>query len=94
VIGLEIEVKGLNGGIGDAVLLGPPGRRIRAEVVAVSGNANILMPLGSASGLSPNDPAELIGGRMKLPVSDGYRGRVINAFGEPIDDFGPVLGPV
>jgi len=53
VIGLEIEVKGLNGGIGDAVLLGPPGRRIRAEVVAVSGNANILMPLGSASGLSP-----------------------------------------
>jgi flagellum-specific ATP synthase len=94
VVGLEIEVKGLNGGIGDAVLLGPPGRRIRAEVVAVSGNANILMPLGPASGLSPNDPAELVGGRMQLPVSDSFRGRVINAFGEPIDDVGAVPGPI
>jgi flagellum-specific ATP synthase len=92
VVGLEIEVRGLGGGIGDAVLLGPPERRIRAEVVAIAGDASILMPLGPADGLAPNDPAELVGGRSRLAVSDALRGRVLNAFGDPIDGRGRIEG--
>ena len=92
VVGLEIEVRGLGGGIGDAVLLGPPDRRIRAEVVAIAGDASIVMPLGPADGLAPNDPAELAGGRTRLAVGDALRGRVLDAFGDPIDGHGALGG--
>ena len=94
VVGLEVEVRGIDGGIGDMVVLGPPERAIRAEVVAISGSASMVMPLGSIDGLCPNDPAELVGGRLLLPVGDGLRGRVVNAFGEPIDGHGPVRGAI
>lgn len=94
VVGLEVEVRGIDGGIGDMVVLGPPDRLVRAEVVAISGSASMVMPLGSVDGLCPNDPAELVGGRLLLPVSDGLRGRVVNAFGEPIDGRGPIGGTI
>lgn len=92
VVGLEVEVRGIDGGIGDMVLLGPPERRVRAEVVAINGSASMVMPLGAIEGLCPNDPAELVGGRLLLPVGDGLRGRVVNAFGEPVDGAGPIVG--
>ena len=94
VVGLEVEVRGVDGGIGDMVILGPAERAVRAEVVAISGSASMVMPLGAIDGLCPNDPAELVGGRLLLAVSDGLRGRVVNAFGEPIDDAGPIRGNV
>lgn len=94
VVGLEVEVRGIDGGIGDMVIIGPPERAVRAEVVAISGSASMVMPLGSIDGLCPNDPAELVGGRLLLPVSDGLRGRVVNAFGEPIDGLGSIRGTI
>jgi flagellum-specific ATP synthase len=94
VVGLEVEVRGIDGGIGDMVLLGPAERAVRAEVVAINGSASMVMPLGAIDGLCPNDPAELVGGRLLLPVGDGLRGRVLNAFGEPVDRLGPIGGPI
>jgi flagellum-specific ATP synthase len=93
-VGLEIEVRGIAGAIGDLVDLGPPGRRILSEVVALADGATIVMPLGDADGLATHDPAELRGGRFVLPLSSHLAGRVIDAFGQPIDDLGPVPGPI
>jgi flagellum-specific ATP synthase len=94
VVGLEIEVRGIAGAIGDLVELGPPNRRILSEVIALSDGATIVMPLGDADGLATHDPAELRGGRFRLSLSPHLAGRVIDAFGNPIDDFGLVAGPI
>jgi flagellum-specific ATP synthase len=94
VVGLEIEVRGIAGAIGDLVELGPPHRRILSEVIALSDGATIVMPLGDAGGLATHDPAELRGGRFQLPLSPHLAGRVINAFGTPIDALGEVPGPI
>jgi flagellum-specific ATP synthase len=94
VVGLEIEVRGIAGAIGDLVEIGPPHRRILSEVIALSDGATIVMPLGDADGLATHDPAELRGGRFELSLSPHLAGRVVNAFGAPIDGLGPVAEPI
>ena len=81
-------------GIGDVVLIGTGERALPAEVVAVSGSSSVVMPLGSLDGVAPNDPAELVGGRLSLLVGDGLKGRVLDALGHPIDGRGPIEGRV
>lgn len=92
VVGLEIEIRGVRAAIGDLVRIGGDGRQLLAEVVAVDDDRAVVMPLGSPEGLAPNDPVEPLGRRFEVPVGDGLRGRVVDAFGEPIDGGGPLTG--
>jgi flagellum-specific ATP synthase len=90
IVGLEVEVRGLSAAIGDLVALGNSG--LTAEVVAVSGDSSIVMPLGSTDGLAPNSDVEHLGHRFLIPAGDGLRGRVLDALGNPIDGGGPLAG--
>jgi len=90
VVGMEIEIRGVRAAIGDLVRIGAAPGGLLAEVVAVDDDRAVVMPLGSAEGLAPNDPVEPLGRRFTIPVGDGLRGRVVDAFGRPIDRVGPL----
>jgi len=66
------------------------GRRIACEVVGFKDGAALLMPLGSAAGLGMGCRVEAQGGGGSVRPSRHWLGRVVNAFGEPVDGRGPL----
>lgn len=95
VVGLMVEVSGVEGvfSIGDHCdIIARAKRRIACEVVGFREERALLMPFGPLEGVS-------LGCRVEVGVSEpvlyphiGWLGRVINAFGEPIDGKGPLPG--
>lgn len=69
---------------------GPTGRRVHAEVAGFGGGFTVLMPYGEVTGISVGTPVVATGRTTDVPVGPGLLGRVIDAFGEPIDDKGPI----
>ncbi len=81
-----------NARIGEECLLEDPetGRTLTAEVVGFDDGAVILAPGGSTRGLS-NQAAVLATGILpKAPAGADMLGRVIDAYGEPLDEGGPI----
>ncbi|WP_207455038.1 FliI/YscN family ATPase [Herbiconiux sp. SYSU D00978] len=87
VVGLGIEVTGLDGAIGDLVAVGTAGTP--AEVVALTQDRLRCMPLGRLDGLRVGDPA-VLGTPPRVPVGPRLLGRVIDGLGRPIDGLGPL----
>lgn len=85
-------------GFGPAIALGdrlrfPTGPVTGGEVIAISGDASILLPDGPAEGLTLGQVAERIGPATIAP-NDSWIGRIVDPFGQPLDG-GPLLpGPV
>jgi flagellum-specific ATP synthase len=90
LVGLRVEVEGLEAAVGDAVRIRHGGGVLDAEVVAVQGSTLACMPLGSLTGVRYGDRAEALGRPLPLRVSPGLLGRVVDGLGRPIDD-GPPL---
>lgn len=59
--------------------------RIRAEVVGLKEDAAVLVPLGDMTGLSSLTEVVATGHQQQVAVGPGLLGRVISAFGEPLD---------
>lgn len=93
VMGLGLEVSGLDCALGDLVTVGAnPG--LDAEVVAAMGSTVRCMPLGRLAGVAAGDPVRAKGNAMLVPTGPGLFGRVIDGLGRPIDGKGPLLsGP-
>ena len=93
---LEAEVKGLSVPVGaQCVVYTARGSR-PAEVVALRGRKAVIAPYGEAGaapteGLSIGDEVEWISSRQAVPVGWGLLGRVVDAFGKPLDGKGPVV---
>jgi len=93
VVGLMVEVSGVEGvfSIGDHCdIIARAKRRIACEVVGFREDRALLMPFGPLEGVS-------LGCRVEVGVSEpalypdiSWLGRVVNAFGEPIDGKGPL----
>ncbi len=64
--------------------------KIPAEVVGFKGGRVLLMPLGEMRGIEPGSSINLVDGQAKVPVSESMLGRVIDGFGNPVDDKGPI----
>ena len=62
----------------------PPGA-VLAEVVAIQPGRVTLMPYGSTQGLSLGSTVVALGDRSHVAVGDVLKGRVIDAFGHPLD---------
>src|SRR5690606_33685275 len=62
------------------------GEPLLAEIVGFERELAVAMPLGDLEGVGPNDRANSTGGPLQVPVGPGLLGRVINAFGRPLDD--------
>lgn len=87
VVGLGLEITGVNVAVGDLVSFGP-GRD--AEVVASTTDGARCMPLGALDGVAAGDVVRAKGHPILVPTGYGLTGRVINALGRPIDGKGPL----
>ncbi|NPV72539.1 MAG: flagellar protein export ATPase FliI [Pelotomaculum sp.] len=94
VIGLTVEVKGINASIGEVCEITVPGEPepVRAEVVGFRDGSTLLMPLGELKGIYQGCSVTPSGRPFTIKVGEGLLGRVLNGLGEPMDGLGPVGG--
>jgi flagellum-specific ATP synthase len=90
VLGLSVEVGGVDCAIGDLVTIGDDSPVV-AEVIATSRTGLRCMPLGRLAGISAGDPVRAQGAPMLVPTGSGLFGRVIDGLGRPIDGKGPLV---
>jgi len=102
IVGLSVDVRGLNGAIGDLVVIGGPGIGeptstgtvgVDAEVVATTPDGMRCMPLARLTGIRVGDPVRASGSGtgFLVPTGSGLLGRVIDGLGRPIDGKGPLV---
>ncbi len=94
VRGLVIEIGGVQASlsVGDRCrIIARDGRSVPCEVVGFRAGHALLLPYGGLDGVGLGCRAELTETAPMLRPSDAWLGRVINAFGEPVDDKGPML---
>ena len=91
VVGLTIEIMGLNCQIGEVCEIQTNYRdSLMAEVIGFRNDHTLLMPLGSMDGIQPDSMVKSVARAFKAPVGDALVGRVLNGLGEPIDGLGPL----
>ncbi|GAA1168929.1 FliI/YscN family ATPase [Microbacterium oxydans] len=90
VRGLSVQVRGLDGAVGDVVTLDG----VDAEVVAISEGGLRCMPLAPVAGLTVGAPVRARGGALRVPTGAALLGRVLDGLGRPIDGKGPLTGAV
>ena len=93
VVGLLVEVAGVEGvfSIGDHCdIIGRAKRRISCEVVGFREDRALLMPFGPLDGVSLGCRVEVGASEPVIYPTEGWLGRVVNAFGEPLDGKGPL----
>ena len=93
VSGLLIEAKGgltrlPVGARADIERLGAP--PLPAEVVGFRDTRALLMPFGPMEGIAPGAEIRILQEGTAVRPTLGWRGRIVNAFGEPIDGKGPL----
>src|SRR5437870_484501 len=95
VVGLSIEVEGLQLPLGEICHLYPEratagASRITAEVVGFRDNRLILMPFAETHGVRPGTAVFPSGRGFSVPVGEETLGRVIDGLARPIDGKGPL----
>ncbi len=93
IVGLMVEIGGLQGtlSIGDQVRVdGRKGRHVICEVIGFRGGRALVMPFGPLDGIGLGCQAELASTEPSIYPDDSWLGRVIDAFGNPLDDKGTV----
>lgn len=93
VVGLIAEGKGIKAPLGSVCRLMPEGREeagLPAEVVGFRDDSCLLMPYGDLRGISPGSLIQNTATPPHMPVGRRFLGRVIDAFGAPLDTLGPI----
>lgn len=87
--GTTLHVSGISARIGQQCLLHDPQHPqappLRAEVVGLAGGQAILAPLGALRGVAVGTEVEPLEAEARVPCGRGLLGRVIDAFGAPLD---------
>lgn len=88
IVGLRVEVEGLSSfvKIGSICKVYKQDAYIRAEVSAIKDHIAILIPFGSVEGISSGARVEVMSSENGIYPSEAWLGRVLNAFGEAIDE--------
>lgn len=90
--GLLIESQGPQSSIGEICRIEFGDRRnVLAEVVGFRDNRLLLMPLGELGGIAPGMKVHATGSPFRVKVGRGMLGRVLDGFGAPIDNKGPMF---
>lgn len=71
--------------VGDLVRVQRRGEPLVCEVVGFDHGEAIAMPLGSLTGVGPDDTVEATGGAFTVLASDALLGRVMDGLGQPMD---------
>ncbi len=90
VVGMSMEASGGKSSIGDIVMIynEEQNRQIPAEVVGFKGDRIQLMTYEDMGGITSGSFVRNTKHKLRVPVGDFLKGRIINALGEPIDDKG------
>ena len=95
IVGLLVQVGGIPGAlsVGDHCrIIGRNQRRIVCEVVGFKDGQALAMPFGSLDGIGLDARVEVATTDPVIFPDASWLGRVINAFGQPVDGKGPLLG--
>ncbi|WP_432484534.1 FliI/YscN family ATPase [Kineococcus esterisolvens] len=90
IVGLSVEVSGLEAAVGETVVLGEGRTAVPAEVVAAEAGRLRCLPLGHLTGLGTGAPAVATRRAPTVPVGAALLGRVVDALGNPLDGGGPL----
>lgn len=96
VVGLLIEIGGVRGAtsVGDHCIIRARGRDVRCEVVGFRNRRALVMPFGAAEGIGMGCTVEFGASEPAVFPTNAWLGRVVNAFGQPVDGKGPLeTGP-
>ena len=91
IVGMSIEASGGRCGVGDIAMIYDEGRnrQVPAEVVGFKDGRLQLMTYEDPGGITAGSFVRSTGHRLRVPVGDFLKGRIINALGQPIDGNGP-----
>ena len=93
IVGLLIHVGGVTGSlsVGDhCIIHARGGRKVICEVVGFAEGNALVMPFSAVDGIGMGARVEVSNAEPVIYPSDEWRGRVVNAFGEPVDGNGPL----
>ena len=85
LLGIQVDVVGLDVAIGDVVVIDGPDGDVSCEVVAVHDMSATCMPFGSLRGVRVGATAQAGGGAPTILTGPGLLGRVLDGLGRPID---------
>jgi len=97
VVGLVIEAEGVSASVGELCriitmdLMTGNQVDVDVEVVGFEDEKLLLMPLGDVRGIRSGDRICIMNVPLTVPVGEQLLGRVIDALGQPLDDFGDLL---
>ena len=96
IVGMSIEASGGRAAVGDICRIynGDSGGQVTAEVVGFKNGRVQLMTYEATNGIASGSFVRNTRHRLKVPVGDFLRGRIINAMGEPIDGKGEFAASV
>ena len=93
IVGLMIHVGGVTGSlsVGDhCIIYARNERKVTCEVVGFADGNALVMPFSSIDGIGMGARAEVEISEPLIYPSNEWLGRIINAFGEPVDGKGPL----
>lgn len=92
VVGTVVEARGLHGSVGDICwILSDTGRpSVSCEVVGFRDDSLLMMPFEDLHGVAPGQRVTTRGESLRIPVGPAVLGRVIDAFGRPLDGGPPI----
>ncbi len=95
VVGTIVEVEGLSASVGDLCWIEAEarGEGLPAEVVGFRDDRLLLMPYEDLAGVAPSSTVTTRGEGLRVPVGSPLLGRVIDAFGRPLDGGTPIETP-
>ena len=88
MVGLTLEAVGLNVTVGDRCIIEDRHTKVEAEVVGFNENKTFLMPVQPMTNVRAGAIVRPLSSASHLVIGDELLGRVVNAFGEPIDGKG------
>jgi len=84
-VGQLLQIEGLEAPVGSELeVVGAPGG-VRLEVLGFRGGVLVAAPLAGTAGIAPGARVRLAMRAAAVPVGDALLGRVIDAFGRPLD---------
>jgi len=88
IYGLVVESDGPDAFLGEEceIFNANYGIKIKAEVIGLKNGKVLLMPYADMRGVSLGNEVIATGRTVSVPVSDELLGRVVDGFGEPLDD--------
>src|SRR5579863_3939035 len=93
LVGLLVESKGPEAALGDfCEIVARDGRVIRTQVIGFRDGRVLSMPLEETDGLHLGDPIVARKDDARMEAGPQLLGRVIDGFGKPLDNLGPITG--